>query len=70
MKTSNTQSKHHVASGLAIVLAAMSLGLTGCDTQTQTSKSTTTKKTETPTETKKTTTSTEKTTETTPKSPN
>ena len=59
--------------GLAIGASAALLGLcvlNGCDTKTDSSKSTTTKTQQTPEGTKKTTETTEKKTETTPKNPN
>jgi hypothetical protein len=54
--------------GASVLLLGLCV-LNGCDTKTDTSKSTTTKTTQTPEGTKKTTESTEKTTETTPKNP-
>ncbi len=54
----------------SVALIGLAGTLVGCDTKTDTSKSTTTKTTQTPEGTKKTTETTEKKTETTPKNPN
>jgi hypothetical protein len=69
-----TRTNHRSMTCLTLCASVAFIGLAGtlggCDTKTESSKSTSTKTQQTPEGTKKTTETTEKKTETTPKNPN